>query len=38
MQTILFKDKKRYTEIKFNNEREFEKLVFNNSKIDTKVF
>lgn len=33
MQTILFKDSKRYTEKKYGTEREFEELVFSNSKM-----
>src|SRR3989304_7264181 len=33
MQTILFKDSKRYTEKKYNTEQEFEELVFSNSKM-----
>ncbi|MEK6691729.1 MAG: hypothetical protein AABY78_10665 [Nitrospirota bacterium] len=33
MQTILFKNGIRYIEKKFDSEREFEELVFNNSKM-----
>lgn len=33
MQTVLFKGTDRYTEKKFSNEREFEELIFSNSKM-----
>ncbi|HUT63320.1 MAG TPA: hypothetical protein VMZ04_05115 [Anaerolineae bacterium] len=31
--TVLFKNSKRYTENKFGNEKNFEELVFNSSKM-----
>lgn len=33
MQTILFKESKRFIEKKFSSEKEFEELVFKNSKL-----